>query len=194
MERDCTDFPAKKIGDDALYRSTFSSVTCGTSRRFKLNKKSGNAQNRYLITTVCSKGGKEFVFGTSHWCIDWKGNGECSGRKAWNRDENAEETIKALEELSGGSLPVLFTCDCNTNWGSAVRKLADAGFETAAHVENHWGFDYIWYKNPTGARHKLSPIGQQIQTQKTGQEYGGPGNPHYHGSDHPGLFRSFTLQ
>jgi hypothetical protein len=194
MEGDCSNFPATKIGSDSLYQSTLSSVTCGISRRFKLNKKQGNDQERYLDAVVCSKGGKEFVFGTSHWCIDWKGNGECSGANAWNRDENAEESVKGLEEMSGGLRPIIFTCDCNTNWGSAVRVLQNSGFEAVAHTGNHWGFDYIWYKNPSGARTTLQPSGDAVQTQKTQREHSGPGAYDYHGSDHPGLFMGFVLQ
>jgi len=188
-------FPAHNLCTDALYRSTFSDISCGASKTFKLNKKWGNAQNRYLHAAVCSKGGIEFVFGTSHWCIDWKGNGECSGSRAWNRDENAEESVKGLEELSGGTRPMIFTCDCNTNGGSAVRILEKNGFQKAAHSPSHyWGFDYIWFKNPAGAQKKLVANGPQIMTESTSREYSGPGSHKFHGSDHPGLFQSFIFQ
>jgi hypothetical protein len=182
-------------GDNALYRSrnAASSVACTGTTKIKLNPSPENVQDRFLTLATCAQNGRAFVFATSHWCVDWRHNGECSGSKAWNREENAEETLKGLDDASRGVYPVIFTCDCNANGGPAVQLMQEHGYLVAAQSRLHWGFDYIWYYNPPSALHALRPLGVQVQSYRTSPSHPGPGAYNYHGSDHPGLFRSFEL-
>lgn len=175
-------------GSHSLYKSRTSSVRCEDELRWKLNPSGGNAQNRYLVASVCNKDGVDFVFGTAHWCVDWRGNGECSGRASWNRIENARETLVGLDRLSRGSLPIIFTCDCNTYWGASVRELVNRGFRVAANTRRiQWGFDYVWLYSPPRSNFVVEEVGTVTQSARTRPSFPGPGRPIFHGSDHPGL-------
>jgi len=140
---------AKKLGDQPIYVSPESDVECDQAKGH--NVKGNGAQNRWVSSAKCRKGDKEFIFSTGHWCVSFKGHmHECCdlGTSCHDREENARLTVEALDREAGGKLPIIYTCDCNSQESTtAISYMKTHGFKIAQKGSSHGGVDFIMTKN-----------------------------------------------